>query len=91
MSSILLLGFLIGMRHALESDHVTAVAVLATRAKSVRQVLPLGVMWGMGHISTLFAFGAVIVVLNNNFPQNVSLMLEVLVGVMLVVLGADVM
>jgi ABC-type nickel/cobalt efflux system permease component RcnA len=63
---------------------------LATRAKSVRQVLPLGVMWGIGHTLTLFTFGAVIVVLNNNFPQNVTLMLEVLVGVMLVVLGADV-
>lgn len=90
MSSILLLGFLIGMRHALEADHVAAVAVLATRAKSVRQALPLGVMWGMGHTLTLFAFGAVIVVLNNNLPQTVTLILEVLVGVMLVVLGADV-
>jgi high-affinity nickel permease len=90
MSGILLLGFLIGMRHALEADHVAAVAVLATRAKSVRQALPLGVMWGIGHTLTLFAFAAVIVVFNNNLPQTVTLMLEALVGVMLVVLGADV-
>jgi hypothetical protein len=90
MSSILLLGFLIGMRHALEADHVAAVAVLATRAKSVSQALPLGVMWGVAHTLTLFTFGAVIVVLNNNLPQNVILMLEALVGVMLVALGADV-
>jgi len=90
MSSILLLGFLIGMRHALEADHVAAVAVLATRVKSVRQALPLGVMWGMGHTLTLFVFGAVIIVLNNNLPQNVTLMLEAMVGLMLVVLGADV-
>ena len=90
MSGILLLGFLIGMRHALEADHVAAVAVLATRAKSVSQALPLGVMWGVGHTLTLFTFGAVIVVLNNNLPQNLSLMLEALVGVMLVMLGADV-
>jgi high-affinity nickel permease len=90
MSGILLLGFLVGMRHALEADHVAAVAVLATRAKSVRQALPLGVMWGIGHTLTLLAFGAVIVVFNNNLPQTVTLMLEALVGVMLVVLGADV-
>lgn len=83
-------GFLIGMRHALEVDHIAAVTVLATRAKNVRQVLPLGVMWGMGHTFTLFAFGAVFVVLNKNLPQNIALMLEALVGVMLVMLGADV-
>ena len=90
MAGILLLGFLIGMRHALEADHVAAVAVLATRAKSVCQALPLGVMCGIGHTLTLFASGAVFVVLNNDLPQNVTQMLEALVGVMLVLLGADV-
>jgi len=90
MTGILFLGFLIGMRHALEADHVAAVAVLATRVKSVRQALPLGIMWGLGHTLTLFAFGAVIVVLNNNLPQSVTLLLEALVGVMLVLLGGDV-
>jgi ABC-type nickel/cobalt efflux system permease component RcnA len=90
MSGILFLGFLIGMRHALEADHVAAVAVLATRAKTVRQALPLGVMWGLGHTLTLFAFGAVIVVLNANLSPAVALILEAVVGVMLVGLGVDV-
>ncbi|MBL6932752.1 MAG: urease accessory protein [Rhodospirillales bacterium] len=90
MSGILFLGFLIGMRHALEADHVAAVAVLATRAKTVRQAVPLGVMWGVGHTLTLFAFGAVIVVLNANLPENVTHVLEAVVGVMLVGLGVDV-
>ena len=90
MSGFLLLGFLIGMRHALEADHVAAVTVLATRAKHLRQALPLGVMWGVGHTLTLFVFGAVIVVLNNTLPHNITLMLEALVGVMLIMLGADV-
>lgn len=80
MSDFLLFSFLIGMRHALEADHVAAVTVLAKRAKILRQALPLGVMWGTGHTLTLFAFGGVIVVLNNNFPQNFSLILEALVG-----------
>lgn len=90
MSGILFLGFLIGMRHALEADHVAAVAVLATRAKSVRQAVPLGIMWGMGHTLTLFAFGAAIVALNSHIPPNISAILEGLVGVMLVGLGVDV-
>lgn len=90
MSGILFLGFLIGMRHALEADHVAAVAVLATRAKTVRQALPLGIMWGLGHTLTLFAFGAVIVMLNASLPENVASMLEAVVGVMLIGLGLDV-
>jgi ABC-type nickel/cobalt efflux system permease component RcnA len=90
MSGFLLLGFLIGMRHALEADHVAAVTILATRAKKVRQALPLGIMWGVGHTLTLFVLGTVVLVLNNNLPQNVTLMLEAFVGVMLIMLGADV-
>ncbi|MBC8268739.1 MAG: urease accessory protein [Rhodospirillaceae bacterium] len=91
MSGILFLGFLLGMRHALEADHVAAVAVLATRAKTFRQAVPLGVMWGLGHTLTLFAFGAVIVVLNTSIPQAYAQFLEALVGLMLVGLGADVL
>ena len=44
MSGFLLFGFLIGMRLALEADHVAAVTILASRARKVRQILPLGVM-----------------------------------------------
>lgn len=91
MSGILFLGFLLGMRHALEADHVAAVAVLATRAKTLRQAVPLGVMWGLGHTLTLFAFGAVIVVLNTSIPEQFAQLLEALVGLMLVGLGVDVL
>ncbi len=90
MSSFLLLGFLIGMRHALEADHVTAVTVLATRVKNVRQALPLGLMWGIGHTLTLFAFGTMIILFNKDLSQNISLALETLVGALLVILGGDV-
>ncbi len=91
MTGILFLGFLIGMRHALEADHLAAVAVLATRAKSVRQALPLGIMWGLGHTLTLFAFGAAVIVLGTSIPAELALYLEGLVGVMLIGLGLDVL
>ncbi len=91
MSGILFLGFLLGMRHALEADHVAAVAVLASRAKTLRQAVPLGVMWGLGHTLTLLAFGAVIVVLNSSISQQLGQFLEALVGVMLIGLGGDVL
>ena len=90
MSTILFLGFLLGMRHALETDHVAAMAVLATRARSVKQALPLGLMWGVGHTLTLFAFGIAILLLGAELPKAMAAMLEGLVGVMLVVLGGDV-
>ena len=91
MSGILFLGFLLGMRHALEADHVAAVAALASRAKTLRQAVPLGVMWGLGHTLTLLAFGAVIVVLNSSIPQQLGQFLEALVGLMLIGLGGDVL
>jgi len=78
------------MRHALETDHVAAVAVLATRARSVKQALPLGLMWGVGHTLTLFAFGIVILLLGTQMPASLAVVLEGLVGVMLVLLGGDV-
>ena len=90
MISFLFLGFLIGMRHALDADHVAAVTVLATRAKNLRQALPLGLMWGLGHTLTLIAFGALIIIFNNNLSQNITVVLEFLVGVVLIILGGDV-
>ena len=90
MSGFLLFGFLIGMRHALEADHLAAVTILATRAKNIRQIIPLGVMWGMGHTFTLFVFSSMIVLLNKHLSQNITVMIEALVGVMLVILGADI-
>lgn len=90
MTTILFLGFLIGMRHALETDHVAAVAVLATRARSIRQALPLGIMWGLGHTLTLFVFGIAILLLGAEMPAGLATILEGLVGVMLVLLGGDV-
>ncbi len=90
MSTILFLGFLIGMRHALETDHVAAVAVLATRARSIKQAVPLGIMWGVGHTLTLFALGGTVLLMDTVVPDSLARTLEGLVGVMLVILGGDV-
>jgi len=91
MTAILLMGLLIGMRHALETDHVAAVAVLATRAKGIRQALPLGLMWGLGHTLTLSIFGAAVLVMDTVVSDGLAHWLEGAVGVMLIVLGGDVL
>ncbi len=91
MFSILALGFLIGMRHTLEADHVAAVAALTARAGSVRQAVPLGLAWGAGHTVTLAAFGLAVLVLEAAIPMQLAGYLELAVGVMLIALGADVL
>ena len=91
MFSILALGFLIGMRHTLEADHVTAVAALTARAGSVRQAVPLGLAWGAGHTVTLSAFGLAVLVLEATISMELAGYLELAVGVMLIALGADVL
>lgn len=88
--SLLLLGFLIGMRHALEADHLAAVAALATSSPSLAHTVKQGAVWGLGHTLTLFFFGTAVVVLDVVLPETLARWLELAVGIMLVILGAGV-
>lgn len=88
--SVLLLGLLFGMKHAMEADHVAAVASLATRSSSPGEAARFGIAWGLGHTLTLFAFGSAVLLLGLTIPETMAHALELAVGVMLVGLGADV-
>jgi len=88
MFSILLYGFLIGLRHAIEADHVMAVASLVSD-KNPRRVVWQGVAWGLGHTLTLLVVGGVVIYADSLIPTEVANVLELIVGVMLLVLGAD--
>lgn len=89
LASIFTLGFLLGMRHAADADHIAAVATLATRSRSVGQTVAQGVAWGAGHTLTLMIFGGVVLAAGTVIPEHWAEMLELAVGVMLVALGAD--
>ncbi len=91
MLTILALSFLIGMRHALESDHLAAVAALATRSPGLVQTVRLGAVWGLGHTLTLFAFGSAVIWMDRVMPERLAQGLEFAVGLMLVALGIDVL
>jgi hypothetical protein len=82
------LGSLLGMRHALEPDHLAAVSTLVTGERSSVRAAMLGVFWGLGHTLALVAVGAVLVVLRAEMPARGSDLFELLVAVMLVGLGA---
>ena len=90
MFSILFLGLLIGMRHALEADHVAAVASLVTKETSVANTVKHGAVWGLGHTITLFIFGSIVILMDSLMPEKIALGLELVVGLMLIILGIDV-
>lgn len=91
LASVLLLGFLLGMRHATEADHLAAVATIATGTRNLRQALHQGAAWGVGHTLTLLLVGGGVLVLGSAIPPRLAESLECAVGVMLVGLGADVL
>ncbi len=91
MISLLILGLLLGMRHALEADHLAAVASLATRSKGVRQTVFQGAAWGLGHTITLLVVGGACLLFRAAISPRLAAALEGAVGVMLLLLGADVL
>jgi hypothetical protein len=81
------LGSLLGMRHALEPDHLAAVSTLVSRERSGVRAALLGVCWGLGHTLSLVVVGALLVALRAEMPSAVSDLFELLVAFMLVALG----
>ena len=90
MIAILLLGFLIGLQHAMEADHVAAVASLASRSRTPGETARQGLVWGLGHALTLFFFAGLVLVLDLVVRESLAQFLELAVGLMLILLGADV-
>lgn len=80
-------GSLLGMRHALEPDHLAAVSTLVSRERSGLKAALLGACWGLGHTAGLIVVGAVLVLLRSEMPPLVATLFELLVAVMLIVLG----
>ena len=89
--SILFIGLLLGVQHATEADHLAAVATFATRPTGWRQAMRHGIGWGLGHTLTLLAFAGLVLALGEVVSPTLERALEVGVGLMLVLLGADVL
>ena len=86
--SALLIGFLLGMRHATDGDHVVAVTAIASGEKSVARAMRIGAAWGLGHSATLIIVGGTIVLFGLTVPPRLGLAFEMLVALMLIALGA---
>jgi hypothetical protein len=90
MITWVLFGFLLGLQHALEADHIAAVATIAADKKGVRPIIRHGALWGVGHALTLGAFGGAVYALKLTLNERLASGLEFAVGIMLVLLGARV-
>jgi high-affinity nickel-transport protein len=80
-------GFLLGVRHAMDADHVLVVTTLVRRERRVAGAAVVGLLWGVGHTATVGAVGAAAVALGLRIPVRAGLALELLAAVMLVALG----
>jgi high-affinity nickel permease len=86
---VVLVALLLGLRHASDPDHLAAVTTLVAGGKerSGRVASRLGAAWGLGHATTLFAFGVPIVLYESYLPEPVQQGSETFVGILIVTLA----
>jgi high-affinity nickel-transport protein len=80
-------GFLLGMRHATDADHVIAVSTILSRSQRFLHSTLIGALWGLGHTVTVLLVGIAIIAFNLVIPPPVGLAMEFAVAIMLITLG----
>ena len=85
--SLVIVGFLLGLRHATDPDHVVAVSTIVSRERSVRASGRVGALWGVGHTLAVFVVGGAILLLQLSLSHRAQLGFEFVVAVMLIILG----
>src|SRR5258708_7306145 len=81
------LGFLLGLRHATDADHVVAVTAIVSREQTFARAARIGALWGIGHSLTVFIIGGGIVAFRIAVPPRVGLGVEFTVAIVLILLG----
>ena len=84
---LLALGLLLGVRHALDPDHVVAIGTISVRTPSIRRSAGVGALWGLGHTMTILFVGGSMVMLRSVIPPRAGLAMEFAVALMLIALG----
>jgi hypothetical protein len=87
--TILGFGFLLGLRHALDADHLAAVSTVLAERPSIPASGAVGLWWGIGHTLTLLMVGTVVLTWGIRIPEGFELVAESGVGVLLIVLGGS--
>lgn len=90
-AAVLGFGFLLGLKHATEADHLAAVSTIVTGRRGLWGSALVGGMWGLGHTISLALAGILVLVLNFEISERVETALEFGVGIMLTLLGLNVL
>jgi hypothetical protein len=85
--SAAVLGFILGLQHASDADHLVAVATILTRERRFVTGALIGTIWGLGHAVTLMLAGVIVICLNVRLPSQFSSAAELVVAAMIVALG----
>jgi len=88
-ATVLLFGFLLGLKHAVEADHLAAVSTIVAERKNLLSSTIIGGFWGVGHTISLLIVGALVIFLKLQISESTEAWFEAVVGVMLVVLGLN--
>lgn len=88
--TILFVGFFLGLKHAIEADHLAAVSTIVSDRKSLWSSAIVGGIWGLGHTISLLVVGVFVLLLDFQVTEQIENMLELGVGVMLIFLGLNV-
>jgi ABC-type nickel/cobalt efflux system permease component RcnA len=82
-------ALLLGLRHATDPDHLTAVSTLflADERDGPRRASVLGLAWGLGHATTLFGFGVPVVLFRRYLPESIQRGAEAAIGLVIVALA----
>lgn len=89
MIATLGLGFVLGLRHATDADHVAAVSAIVSDRRSIWQSATVGTIWGLGHTASIFVAGFAVIFLGIVIPERVANILELAVALMIVLLGTN--
>jgi hypothetical protein len=87
LASLLFLGFLLGIRHATDADHIVAIATIVSRQRNLQGSAMIGAAWGIGHTLTILVVGGAIILFGVVVPPRLGLAMEFGVGIMLILLG----
>jgi high-affinity nickel permease len=85
--AILGLGFFLGLRHALDVDHLAAVSTIVSQRRSIWRSALVGVVWGIGHTTSLLVVAIAVIALHAEISPALGRLLELGVAIMLMTLG----
>lgn len=91
MTLVFLLGVLLGIRHAMEPDHVTSILALCTHNHSLSSSMKVSLYWGAGHTATLAVLSLMIIGFKIEINQNIHNVFEIIVGCLLIIMGVNIL